>query len=94
MRYALDQQGLELRGAVTGDTAWELCCRILSQPDDAKSLGTRELAQLIVYWLGPDQDQKNQLPSDMRLTIYKGMLEEHTGRGKRVETEPDELAMH
>eukprot|EP00973_Karenia_brevis_P042002 5814755-Karenia_brevis.AAC.1 len=26
MRYASDQQGIDLRGAVTGETAWELCC--------------------------------------------------------------------
>ena len=91
MRYATDQQGLELRGAVTGDTAWELCCRLLSQPDNARSLGTSTLAQLIVYWLGPNQDQKTQLPSEMRLAIYKGMQEE---RGKSVEsmctTPPDQ----
>ena len=37
MRYAIDHQGSGLRGAVTGDTAWELCGRLLSQPDDAKS---------------------------------------------------------
>ena len=28
-RYAFDHQGPDLRGAVNGDTAWELCCRCL-----------------------------------------------------------------
>ena len=93
MRYAIDQQGLELRGAVTGDTAWELCCRLLSQPDNARSLGTSTLAQLIVYWLGPDTDGSIQLPAEMRQAIYKGMQEDLIGRGKRVETASDEQAM-
>ena len=88
MRYALDQQGLDLRGAVTGDTAWELCCRLLSHPAEAKSLGTRELAQLLVYWL-----EEGQLPTEMRPDIYKGMVEDLHGRGKRVETRDDEKAM-
>ena len=88
MRYAVDQQGFDLRGAVTGDTAWELCCRLLSQPADAKSLGTRELAQLLVYWL-----EERQLPTEMGPAIYQGMLEELHERGKRVETLDDEQAM-
>lgn len=51
MRYATDQQGADMRGSVNADTAWELCCRILSCPRCTTHLGTRDIAQLLVYWL-------------------------------------------
>ena len=44
MQLSIDKQSMDLRGAVSGETAWELCCRILPKPDDAKTMGTRELA--------------------------------------------------
>ena len=88
MRYAVDQQGFDLRGAVTGDTAWELCCRLLSHPTESKSLGARDLAKLLVYWL-----EESQLPAEMVPVIYKGMLEDLQERGKRVDALDDEQAM-
>ena len=88
MRDALDQQGADLRGAVTSDTAWELACRILSQPEGTKTLGTGDLAQLLVYWL-----EEGQLPCDMHATIYEGMVPELHERGKTVQTDDDEQAM-
>ena len=88
LRYALDHQGAELRGAVAGDTAWELCCRLLSHPADVHTLGTRELAQLIVYWV-----EELQVPAEIGATLYNGMVEELQARGKRVATEQDEQAM-
>ena len=77
MRYAIDQQGMELRGAVAGDTAWELCCRILGHHEDTKSLGSREIAQLLVYWF-----EERQLPAEMSDAIYQGMLEDLRERKK------------
>ena len=88
MRYAIDQQGMELRGAVAGDTAWELCCRILGHPEDTKSLGSREIAQLLVYWF-----EERQLPAEMSDAIYQGMLEDLRERKKTIETHDDEQAM-
>ena len=49
MYYARNQQGPDLRGGVTADTAWELCCRTLSEPVDIRSLSSRALAQLLIY---------------------------------------------
>ena len=43
MRYAIDLQGSDLRGAVDEGTAWELCLRTLASmlPPDATSFGSR-----------------------------------------------------
>ena len=49
------------------DTAWELCCRSLSQPVDVKALGTSHLAQLLVYWL-----EEGHLPNEMNQAIFQG----------------------
>jgi hypothetical protein len=49
LHYARDQQYGDLRSAVGPDTAWELCCRTLSLPDDAISIGSRTLANLLIY---------------------------------------------
>ena len=87
-RYALDQQGLDFRGSVAGDTAWELCCRLLSLQPDQTKLGTRDIAQLLVYWLS-----ESQVPSQMRDAVYGGMEADLDSRGKRVETEDDEQLM-
>ena len=88
MRYAMDHPGSDLRGAATGDTAWELCARLLSQPPDAKTMGTRDLAQLLVYWL-----DERQVPGEMYTLIYDGMLADLQQRGKKVETNNDGQAM-
>ena len=87
-RYALDQQGLDFRGSVAADTAWELCCRLLSLQPDQTKLGTRDIAQLLVYWLA-----EGQVPSQMRDAVYGGMVADLDSRGKRVETEDDEQLM-
>ena len=39
-RYVFDHQGLDLRGVVNGDTAWELCCRLLHQSETVPTLGS------------------------------------------------------
>ena len=88
MRYASDQQGVDLRGAVTGETAWELCCRLLSLPDSSHSLSTSDIAQLVVYWL-----EDGHVPLQMQQTLYDGMWAELQARGKTLQAEGDEEAM-
>ena len=88
MRYAVDQQGLDLRGGVTGDTAWELCGRLLSLPDGPHHMSSRDLAQLLVYWL-----EEGQLPAQMREDLYEGMLPDLQARMKTIQTHDDEQAM-
>ena len=68
--------------------AWDLCCRCLSREAGTETLGTSELAQLIVFWL-----EEGQVPSERRGAIYQGMQEDLFERGKRVETLSDEQAM-
>ena len=41
LHYARTLQGDDMRGAVGPDTAWELCCRTLTLPEDAASIGSR-----------------------------------------------------
>ena len=50
-RYARDQLSAEDRGDDVRVVAWDLSCRSLSRTPDARTLGTSELAQLLVYWL-------------------------------------------
>ena len=87
-RYALDQQGVDFRGSVSAGTAWELCCRLLSAHVEQHKLGTRDIAQLLVYWL-----EECQVPSQMGDAVYEGMLAELKSRAKRVETAEDEQLM-
>ena len=84
----MDQQGVELRGAVTGGTAWELCCRLLTGTLSTRSLSSADLAQLIVYWL-----EQGHLPDQMRQVLYKGMVEDLAQREKTCQTELDSQAM-
>ena len=88
MCHALDQQGTDMRGSVGGDTAWEMCCRLLEQPLDTVSLGSRQIAQLILYLL-----DSSKVPSDLREAILHGMVKELTDRDKTVQTEEDSIAM-
>ena len=50
MQYAKDQQGTDIRGGVTGDSAWELCCRLLTETSTfhLRVVTSGDLAQLIV----------------------------------------------
>ena len=45
MYYARNHQGADMRGGVAADTAWELCCRTLSELVDIHSLSSRAFAQ-------------------------------------------------
>ena len=87
-RYALDQQGVDIRGSVSADTAWELCGRLLSLQPQQDKVSTRDLAQLLVYWL-----EERQVPHQMGEEVYEGMLADLSARSKRVETAEDEQLM-
>jgi len=88
MRYAIDQQGVDLRGGVASDTAWELCCRLLSAAADCGVLGSAEVAQLLVYWL-----DEGHVPRQMQKAVYDGMEADLLARGETVQTEADEQSM-
>ena len=77
MRYALDQQCVDLRGDVTGESAWELCKRLITGTTSTQSLNSTDLAQLIVYWL-----EQGHVPDLMRQLLHKGMVEDLSQRGK------------
>ena len=83
--YAIDQQGVDFRGSVSAGTAWDLCCRLLSLTPSQNKLSTRDLAQLLVYWL-----DDGQVPPQMREALYKGMREYSLQKNERAETEADE----
>ena len=80
-RYTSDQQGIDFRGSVAADTAWELCCRLLSLQPEQHKIGTRDLAQLLVYWM-----EEGQVPAQMAHTIYDGMEADLRSRNKHNET--------
>jgi hypothetical protein len=83
-RYAWEQQGTDLRGSVSADTAWELCCRMLSFQPEQNKIGTRDIAQLVVYWL-----EERQVPVQMGDAVYDGMLTAN----RTALTEEDEQLM-
>ena len=85
-RQAVDQLGRDMRGSVAADTAWELCCRNLCVNVEQHKLGTRDLAQLLVFWV-----EQRELPSQMGEAVYKGMVEDLQSRGKKVETPEDSV---
>ena len=87
-RYAFDHLGPDLRGDVNGDTAWELCCRLLHLSETVSTLGSGDVAQLIVYWLAT-----GQLPAEMNSSCYEGCVDDLNERGKSVATEDDEQEM-
>ena len=65
------------------------CCRTLARPCDDKPLGTRELAQSIVFWL-----DEGQVPAPMCDLIYTiGMIEDLRQRNKTIANEDDEGLM-
>ena len=88
MRYAVDQQGVDLRGDVSAETAWELCCRVLNRAADTQALHSNDIAQLLVNLL-----DDGQLPVEMCEAMHTGMLSELHERGTTVQTESDELLM-
>ena len=49
------------------------------------TLGTRDLAQLFVYWFA-----EGTLPDVIAQCVYSGMFEEMVSRGKDIRTDSDE----
>ena len=96
LHYAQMLQGDDMRAAVGPDTAWELCCRTLTLADDTAFIGSRTLANLLMYLLDGDPAAENmtpQLPVQMRDLIYAGMEDDLIARGKEIRTELDRQAM-
>ena len=87
-RYATDQQGVDMKGSVSADTAWELCSRLLSLQPQQNKISTREIAALLVFWL-----EELHVPQQMGATVYDGMLAELKTRNKHIETNEDEQDM-
>jgi hypothetical protein len=87
-RYTVDQQGLDFRGSVSADTSWDLCCRLLSLLPEQNKLGTRDLAQLLVYWL-----EEGHVPRQMAHTVYDGMEADLRARNKTNVTVEDDQRM-
>ena len=87
-RYALDQQGVEFRGSVAADTAWELCGRLLSLKPEQDKISTRDIAQLLVYWL-----EEGQVPHQLGEKAYEGMMKEYEGKFTEFTTVDDELVL-
>jgi hypothetical protein len=89
LQYAREIDHEELRGGITPDAIWDLCCRTLARPCDDKPLGSRELAQIIVHWL-----DEGEVPAPMCDLIYTiGMIEDLRQRGKTIANEDDEALM-
>lgn len=85
LRCAMDQQGTEMRGSVSGDTAWELCCRRLELPAYQPVMSFWQVAQFVLYLI-----ESSVVPVVARAAIFDGMLEEHPYRHKYVHTEAGE----
>jgi hypothetical protein len=89
LQYARISLSDELRGDNSPDSIWDLICRDLGRPCDDKPLGSRELAQSIVFWL-----DEAKVPAQMCETLYTiGMVEDIRQRGKTVVTDDDEVLM-
>ena len=96
MLFARNKQGVDMRGDVSADTAWELCGRHMH--DDAQTaatvgdaratIGTEELAALLVFLL-----RSNNLSEDLRTRLFEGMLADLAQREREVRTENDEMEM-
>ena len=87
--WARNEQGMDIRGDVSGDTAWEMVCRLLTVTMDTPVLSSRDLAQVLVYLLDGGQP-----PQQMRSDIYQGAERDLKERGKTVQTENDEASRH
>ena len=89
MQFAIDLQGCDIRGGVAGDTAWEVCCRLLSEASTGcdENMFSGDLAALIVYWL-----ESNDVHSSHKTLLYQGMAEDLSARGKSMQTDQDVLS--
>ena len=90
--FAANAQREDMRGAATGDAAFEVCYRHMYQKDlpstASPTMGTQDLANFVA-WLMED----GQLPEDVVVAIRAGALEELRARGKTIQTQQDEEEM-
>ena len=82
----------EMRGAVSGDTAFDFCYRSIYKTDlpktDSPSMGSQDLANFIL-WLIED----HQLPNDLVSPIQEGAPEDLAARHKTIQTDKDQEEM-
>ena len=85
MFHASNMQREDMRGAVSGDSAFEFCYRSMYRQDlpktDSINMGSQDLANFIL-WLIEDK----QLPDDLVFSIQEGALEELAARQKTLQT--------
>ena len=86
--HASNMQREEMRGAASGDSAFDFCYRSMYQKDLPKSgspaMGTQDLANFIA-WLIED----SQVPVDLSKQIQEGAVEDLEARGKTIQTPQD-----
>ena len=90
--HAEPMQPEELRGAATGDTAFDLCYRRMYQKDlpstGSPGMGSQDLANFII-WIIED----SRLPDDFVSPIQSVPHADLTARGKTLRTETDREEM-
>ena len=88
MFHASNMQRDELRGAVSGDTAFDCCYRSMYQKNlpntDSPTMGSQDIANFILWLI-----EEDRLPRDLVLHIQEGAEEELTTRNKTVQTQKD-----
>ena len=92
MFHASSRQRDEMRGAVSGDTAFDFCYRSMylkNLPNtDSPSMGSQDIANFILWLI-----EENHLPPDLVLHIQEGAQEELATRHKTLQTEKDHEEM-
>ena len=92
MFHASNMQRDEVRGAVSGDTAFDFCYRIMylkNLPNtDSPSMGSQDIANFILWLI-----EEDRLPRELVLHIQEGAEEELTTRNKTLQTEKDHEEM-
>ena len=92
MFHASNMQREDMRGAVSGDSAFEFCFRSMYRQDlpkpESQNMGSQDLANFIL-WLIEDK----QLPDDLVSPIQEGALEDLANRQKTLQTGKDHEEM-
>ena len=91
--YAFQAQQDDLRGSVSGDTAFELCYREAYQKDvpatEKPMMGTQHITVLLYHLI----EDKKLIPQDIKLRIQDGAFEDLHARGKSLQAERDAYDM-
>ncbi len=78
-RSTVNQMVSDSRGNVSVEDARHLCCRTLSHLLESESLGSKDLAQLLLYWI-----TERQVPPDLQNRLYNDTLENVAHRGNNA----------